>query len=55
VRCWVFVIGGLCGASRAALLHSVHSRGEASRVVRLVYSKGQMGLLRAQTSPASQC
>ena len=48
---------GLCelwlgGASRAALLHSVHSRGEASRVVRLVSSKGRMGLLRAKTLPA---
>ena len=44
MRCWVFVSCGLCGVSRAALLHSVHSRGEASRVVRLVYSKGRMGL-----------
>ena len=46
--CWVFVMCGLCGASGAALLHSVHSRGEASRVVRLVYSKGRMGLFAAR-------
>ena len=46
--CWVFVMCGLCGASGAALLHSVHSRGEASRGVRLVYSKGRMGLFAAR-------
>ena len=43
-RCWVFVSCGLGGATRAALLPSVHSRGEASRVARLAYRTGRMGL-----------
>ena len=46
--CWVFVICGLCAATGAALLHSVYSRGEVSRVVRLVYSKGRMGPFTAR-------